>query len=130
MMTGEEAKVKAKSIAKKGLLIGVLALLLGSIGYYFYRTYTISEGTRSGNLFKISKKGILFKTYEGQLHLGGSQMMSATSIWEFSAKNEEVYNMIQKNEGKDVKLSYIQMVNPFFWQGDTDYIVTGVEPVK
>jgi hypothetical protein len=130
MMTMEETKDKAKKVAKKSAIILLIVGILFCICYYIYRTYPKSEGTRTGMLFKISKKGYLFKTYEGQLHLGGSQMMSQASIWDFSVKNEEIYKKIQAFEGKNVKLHYDQLINPFIWQGETEYIVDGVEEVK
>ncbi len=129
-MNLEETKAKAKSIGKKMAIIILVLTILASISYYVYRTWSVSDGTRTGILFKISKKGYVFKTYEGQIHLGGSNIMSNTSIWDFSAKNEAVYIEIQKYEGKNVKLSYKQLINPFPWQGDTEYIVYKAEPVQ
>ena len=111
------------------MVISIAAVLLAS-GYIFWRTYTVSEGTRSGLLFKVSKKGYVFKTYEGQLHLGGSMMLTPQSTWDFSAKDEAVYQQLQKFEGKTVTLRYREKVNAFAWQGDTDYIVYGVEEAK
>ncbi len=129
-MNIEETKAKAKTFGKK-LAIGIfIGAIIASIAYYQYRTYTLSDGTRTGVLFKISKKGVFFKTYEGQIHLGGSNIMSNTSVWDFSAKDESVYNAIQQFEGKNVRLHYKQLVNPFPWQGDTDYIVFKAEPVQ
>jgi hypothetical protein len=130
MITVEETKDKAKKLAKKTAIILLISAIIFSIGYYFYRTYETSEGTRTGMLFKISKKGYVFKTYEGQLHLGGSQMMSQASIWDFSVKNETVYNQIQALEGKNVKLHYKQLINPFIWQGETEYIVYQADLVQ
>jgi glutamine phosphoribosylpyrophosphate amidotransferase len=75
----------------------------------------------------LLRKGYVFKTYEGQLHLGGSVMMTEQSIWNFSATNDAVYQTLQKSEGKTVTLHYRQMQNAFPWQGDTDYIVYKVE---
>jgi hypothetical protein len=126
----EEAKQKAKKIARRALWIGLALFLVFSAGYYVYRTYTISDGSRTGTLFKISRKGVMFKTYEGQLHLGGSAIMTQQSVWDFSAKNAQVYEELQKYEGKTVKCHYRQVVNAFPWQGDTDYIVYKVEPVQ
>lgn len=129
-MAFEETKVKAKSFAKKlGWMILIAAILL-SIGYYFYRTYTISEGTRAGILYKVSKKGKVFKTYEGQLQLAGAVLMNKESTFEFSAKDDQVYADLQKYEGKNVRLHYQEKVNAFPWQGDTDYLVFKVEEVK
>ncbi len=110
--------------------IFLAGFLVFSVGYYVYRTYTISEGTRTGTLFKISKKGVVFKTFEGQIHLGGSAVMTQQSVWDFSAKNAAVYDQMQQYEGKLVKCHYRQLVDPFPWQGDTDYIVYAVELVN
>lgn len=126
----DQVKQKAGSILRRTLWIGFAAFLLFSIGYYVYRTYTISEGSRSGTLFKISKKGVMFKTYEGQLHLAGSVMMTNQSTWDFSALNASVYQELQKYEGKTVKCYYREKIDAFPWQGDTDYLVYRVEPVQ
>jgi hypothetical protein len=123
----EEVKQGAKRVTRR-ILWGLLILaIVGSTAYYFVRTYTVSEGSRTGLLFKVTKKGYVFKTYEGQLHLGGSVMMTEQSIWNFSATNDAVYQTLQKSEGKTVTLHYRQMQNAFPWQGDTDYIVYKVE---
>lgn len=126
----EQAKQTAGKWFRRGLWAILAGFLLFSIGYYFYRTYTISEGTRTGILYKISKKGVFFKTYEGQLLLSGSMMMSQQSTWDFSAKNSEVYSQLQQYEGKPVKCRYRQKIDAFPWQGDTDYIVYAVDPVE
>jgi hypothetical protein len=130
MATLEEAKEKAKFIGKRMLLIGLIsALVLGAM-YYFYRTYTYSDGTRTGILVKISRKGNIFKTYEGQLHVGGVNMVNKQSIFDFSVATEEAYNEAQALEGKNVRVHYKQLKDAFFWQGDTDYMVYDVEEVK
>ncbi|MFZ1750391.1 MAG: hypothetical protein WAU01_09375, partial [Saprospiraceae bacterium] len=61
-MAFEQTKIKAKSIFKKVLWSFLIIAILGSTVYYFSRTYTKSEGTRTGILYKISKKGMIFKT--------------------------------------------------------------------
>lgn len=126
----DQAKVKGRRIFR---FISWALLILGivfGIGYFIYRTYTISEGSRAGTLFKISKKGVVFKTYEGQLHLSGSVMLTTQSTWDFSAENAQVYQELQKYEGKNVKCYYREKVDAFPWQGDTDYLVYKVEPIQ
>lgn len=129
-MSFETTKQKARSFFKRLLLVLILAGIVFSGVYYFYRTYTVSEGTRTGILFKISKKGKLFKTFEGQLQLAGSAIMNKESSFEFSVENAEVYNTMQSLEGKNVRLHYKEMIDAFPWQGDTDYMVYRVEEVK
>ncbi len=129
-MSLETTKVKAKSIFRKTLWILFITFLLCGVTYYFYRTYTLSEGTRTGMLFKISRKGKIFKTYEGQIQLAGATMMSKQSIWEFSVTNPNTYNDLQNLEGKNVRLHYREVVDAFPWQGETNYLVYDVNEVK
>lgn len=129
-MSLETTKVKAKSIFRKTLWILFITFLLCSVTYYFYRTYTLSEGTRTGMLFKISRKGKIFKTYEGQIQLAGATMMSKQSIWDFSVTNADTYNNLQNLEGKNVRLHYREVVDAFPWQGETNYLVYDVNEVK
>ncbi|MFZ1751111.1 MAG: hypothetical protein WAU01_12995, partial [Saprospiraceae bacterium] len=83
-----------------------------------------------GILYKISKKGMIFKTYEGQLQLAGVSIMNKESSFEFSVKNENIYSTMQNMEGKNVRLHYKELIDAFPWQGDTDYIVFKVEEIK
>jgi hypothetical protein len=86
-----------------------------------------SDGYRSGQLVKISRRGVIFKTHEGTLNLSPNGMMTA---WEFSVKNAEVSKQLREFEGKMIQVHYLQRYQVFFWQGETDYIVDGVELVK
>lgn len=118
---------KAGSAFKKILWTILILTLISGAGYYVYRNYTKSEGTRTGTLFKVSKKGYVFKTYEGQLLLAGSALVTRTSTWDFSVNNEETYKALQALEGKTVKCYYKEKIDAFPWQGDTDYLVYKVE---
>ncbi len=111
-------------------MIGVL--LLSTISYCAWRNMTYSDGARAGYLVKISKKGVVFKTYEGQLDLSGIGISGdvgggARNIWAFSVSDDEVYKELQKYEGKKVSLHYKEKMNSFPWQGDTNYFVDDVE---
>lgn len=121
---------RVKKFFRKLTVLLIFAGLLSATLYYFYRNWTISEGTREGSLYKISKNGKVFKTFEGQLILGGTQFMTKESIWSFSVENEEVYQELQKVEGKKVRLFYREKEHAFPWQGETDYLVYRVDPVQ
>ncbi|MCC7244807.1 MAG: hypothetical protein IT269_03935 [Saprospiraceae bacterium] len=123
----DQAKQKAGRFARRTLWVILALFLVLGIGYYFYRTYEVSDGARVGTLFKISRKGIVFKTYEGQLHLAGSAVWTEASTWNFSASSGAVYDELQKLDGQRVKCYYRELVNPFPWQGDTRYLVYKVE---
>lgn len=130
----KEGAQKVKRTAKR-VLIGLLALaFIGSLGYVWVSNWSYSEGTRAGVLIKVSRKGVIWKTYEGQLNLGGFSVDEQSglegNIWSFSVPKGEVYRQLENNEGQRVKLRYRQVYNPMPWQGKTDYFVYEVTPVN
>lgn len=113
------------------ILIGVVLLLALTI---WVCSWTYSEGTRAGRLIKIANKGVVFKTNEGELNLGGLRMDAQDdalegNIWSFSVIKEEVLTEIKKYEGRRIKLKYKQRYKSMPWQAKTDYIVVGVEAI-
>ncbi|MFK7048778.1 6-phosphogluconate dehydrogenase [Flavobacterium columnare] len=114
---------------KKILWISLSTFTLCFAFYFtilYYASY--SEGTRTGELIKFSRKGYIFKTWEGEL----SQGLSGNKIFSFSILDNED-NTIQnlKNlEGRYVKITYIERYKTFPWWGDTTYFVTNVQEEK
>lgn len=114
------------AIVKKIFIYLVLFLTLGFIGYLSFVYYVpYSEGVRSGELIKISNKGYLVKTWEGEI----SQGISGAQIFKFSIedKNKEIIDQLKEFQGKYVKVEYIERYRTFFWWGDTRYYITKVE---
>lgn len=68
----------------------------------------------------MSRKGNIFKTYEGELHMDNSLVMNKTIIFQFSVKNEMVYEELIQVEGKKVRLYYEEIIDAFPWQGETN----------
>lgn len=126
--------VKKKNKFTKFLLYFLLILIAGFSLYYIICGLTYSEGTRSGVLTKVSKKGIIFKTYEGELNVGGLNQGDGTimplSIFKFSAREKSLYDQLEAAQGKKVVLHYKQVIKNFFWQGESDYFVYQVSPVN
>lgn len=110
---------------KKFIVITIGILLLSGIGYFtvLYNA-TYSEGVRSGELIKFSKKGIVFKTYEGEL----SQGISGAQIFSFSVldSDEKVISDLKEMEGNYVKLTYVERYRTFPWWGDSKYFIIEV----
>ncbi|MBK9013827.1 MAG: hypothetical protein IPM82_06935 [Saprospiraceae bacterium] len=114
----------------------VFVLVLGAGGYVFYNYGAVySDGYRDGTLIKFSRKGFIFKTYEGELNQGGIANPApgtamVNQIWKFSVKEEHVADKLNTLGGKVVRLHYKEYVNNFFWEGETKYLVDGAEEVK
>src|SRR5688572_2146750 len=102
----------------------VLAVL-GGLAYYLYGNY--SDGFRAGTVVKLSRKGNLFKTYEGQLNLGmvltenSPSPTSVGNIWEFSVgrQDQDVVDSLEKamTTGQRVRLHYKEKYRTLPWRG-------------
>ncbi len=98
-------------------------------------TFTYSEGSRAGRLIKFSSKGYVFKTYEGEINLGGvtnatNGNMMMNYMWDFSVDDKSVADSLSKFEGRDIRVHYKEKLAKLPWRGDTKYIVDKVEEVK
>ena len=114
--------------------IGILIVFL--VIFFIARySYTYSEGNRAGRLIKFSKQGFLFKTYEGEINLGGvtnsvNNSMMMNYMWDFSVTDQSVADTLLRLEGKDISVHYKQKMGKLPWRGDTKYIVDKVVEVR
>ncbi len=122
---------KFKNILKK---IAVIIILLAIAVFVFLNLANYSSGFRAGVPTKISKKGVLIKTYEGTLNIGGltnSPEGAIPTTWDFTVRTsaDSVINKIDQAilNGRRVKLMYHEKYVNFFWLGDTRYFVFDVE---
>jgi hypothetical protein len=88
--------------------------------------YTYASGERAGYIQKISKKGWLCKTWEGELAMANLPG-TMPQIFSFTVRNDSVAKVIEQNAGKQVSLTYDQHRGvPTTCFGETEYFVTGV----
>jgi hypothetical protein len=122
-------------IVKRILLI---ALLIGIAVFSFLYFGTIEEGVMAGKVLRISKKGILFKTYEGKLNLETFGALKGASpiseSFDFSVESDQE-NVIQDLEqvalsGERVNLKFVKRYVAVPWRGDTKYFIVEVERLK
>jgi hypothetical protein len=115
---------------RKILILTTLIILVGFFIYYFICGMTYSEGTRSGILTKVSRKGFVFKTFEGELNIGGINQGDGTimpnTVFKFSVYDSKTYHKLDSLQGKKLVVSYKQVIKNFFWQGESDYFVHDV----
>ena len=105
------------------IIIGAVLLLSAYFAVIYYMPY--SEGFRAGELVKISKKGVFFKTWEGRLSQGISEELQ----FEFSIEDRQkkVIEDLKNLQGTKIKVTYIERFATFPWLGDTKYYVTEVK---
>lgn len=104
----------------------VLLLVLLLFGYWKYY-YTYSDGLQGGKMQKISKKGNLFKTWEGYLLISlstdNSNLSIMTKEFPFSVTTDSIAHVLENYEGKRVKVRYKQKNGTLPWRGDSEYLV-------
>jgi hypothetical protein len=91
--------------------------------------YTYSTGYRAGYVQKISKKGWICRTWEGELQLVNLPG-AAPERWSFTVPDDLVAAALEKSVGSQVALEYEEHRGiPTSCFGETQYYVVGVRKV-
>src|SRR5512143_2594610 len=88
--------------------------------------YSYSKGVRAGILQKVSRRGWLCKTWEGELQM--TAIPGATpEKFIFSARSDSIAAELSRLSGQHVVLTYEQHKGvPTSCFGDTEYFVTDI----
>lgn len=118
----------------RGILYFLLFLLVVFGILYILTGWSYSDGERAGTVSKFSRRGFVFKTYEGVLNVGGfsGETGSLTpQYFDFSVRDEAVASQITQavKTGQRVTLHYEEKILRMPWNGDTKYYITSVEVV-
>lgn len=131
-MPVEEYKSRSKKrfgLKKIAWAIVIIALLVTSGVLYWKYFFVYGEGVKSGHLNYAVKKGNMFKTYEGKLIQEGIRTKT-TGIqsyeFEFSIKDKQVFEVLEKNSGKLFDLHYKEYHGVVPWRGNTVYVVDSI----
>lgn len=131
---------------KKTIFLFILFIILFGSGYIYWFYFNIySDGSREGILYKFSRKGNVFKTFEGEIIQPGLRSVQGgvinTNNLSFSVIDIALADSLNKVIGKNVKLHYIQYRKNLPWRGDNynnndnnqnvgQYIVDRIEKVE
>ena len=111
------------------LLLVVLPLLLFAGYTWLTLNFAYAVGERSGYIQKISRRGWICKTWEGELAMTTVPGV-APVIFPFSVRDNAVARQVSESAGRRVSLSYQQHKGvPTTCFGETEYFVTGVRIV-
>lgn len=136
-----EEKIKKKRNWKLILIITGI-VLLSSASWVYYKYYFIySDGTRVGILYKFSRKGNIFKTYEGEMMLPGLKSKNGntgtnSNLFTFSVVDEALAKKLMESQGMELELHYNNYNGYLPWRGDTyekqdgQYIVDKLVKIK
>ena len=111
----------------KKLILPLLVVAVLVAAYFFAMlNWSYSTGERAGWVQKLSRKGWLCKTWEGELAMV-AMPGTMSEKFAFTIRDETVAAQVTKAMGKRVSLHYEQKVGlPTSCFGETRYYVTGL----
>ena len=119
----------------RGILYFLLFLLVVFGILFVLTSWSYSDGERAGTVSKFSRRGFVFKTYEGVLNVGGfsGETGSLTpQYFDFSVRDDAVAAKITDavKTGQRVTLHYEEKILKMPWNGETKYYINDVEVVR
>jgi len=111
------------------VLVVLIPAIIFALWAWVTLGYSYSKGERAGYVQKLSSKGWLCKTWEGELAMANLPG-TMPEIFHFTVRNDSIAAVLDKNVGRRVSLSYDQHRGvPTACFGETQYFITGVRPV-
>jgi hypothetical protein len=121
---------KAPKVFRTLVFILAGAIALFALYIYIALNWSYSTGERAGFLQKVSNKGWICKTWEGELSLV-AMPGAAPEKFLFTVRDEVVAQKVSAAAGKRVTLNYEQHKGlPTTCFGDTDYFVVGLTEIE
>ena len=114
------------------LLIGLLGLAVGGLAGFAWLMlhWSYSDGERAGYVQKLSRKGWLCKTWEGEMAMV-TMPGTVSEKFAFTVPENAVAAKINASVGKRMALHYEQhRWIPSTCFGETEYFVTGVRMME
>lgn len=86
-----------------------------------------SNGIREGYITKISKRGVFWKTWEGQLQIGAGEQAALQAPYEFSVSDDALAQKIEASLGKRVSMRYREWYVMPYRVGESGYEALSIE---
>lgn len=125
-----EASQKSSRRTKWFFWLVIVPIVLLALYTWFVLSWSYSRGERAGYVQKLSERGWLCKTWEGELALV-TMPGTVAEKFHFTVRSDAVAQKINDSIGQRVSLDYEQHIGiPSSCFGDTQYFVSGVKVVQ
>ena len=114
------------------IIIAVLLVIFAVWAYFRYYSPYVTDAQETGYIMKIEKRGILFKTYEGEM-ISMTSLEDTSRIYQrdfvFSFENDSIARLAMdlQGNGEKVKLRYKSYDGLLPWRGASKNIITAIE---
>jgi len=112
--------------------VSAVALLALAIFIYFKFCFVYNEGTDAGELNYFSRRGVIFKTYEGKMiqsgfkSKAGGQTGVQSNEFKFSVVNPRVADSLMHCTGRQMMLHYQEYNATLPWRGESVFVVDSI----
>ncbi|MBC7786599.1 MAG: hypothetical protein H7Z18_03900 [Methylophilaceae bacterium] len=111
------------------IILIILAAVLSGLYTWAMLSWSYSSGERAGLVQKISQKGWICKTWEGELIMVSMPGTQAEKFY-FTVRNADLAKRITDAAGTRVKLVYEEHIGlPSSCFGDTNYYIKDILPL-
>lgn len=108
----------------------VASVLLFAAYTWVVLNWSYSVGERAGYVQKLSRKGWVCKTWEGELALVTMPGTVAEKFY-FTARSDDIADQINRSIGRRVSLNYEEHVGvPSSCFGETGHFITGLKVIE
>jgi hypothetical protein len=123
--------VKKKHHRGRIILLAIVLIPIVAIALWSWVSlgYVYASGERAGYVQKISKKGWLCKTWEGELAMANLPG-TMPQIFSFTVRDDSIANLLEQTIGKQVSVTYEQHRGlPTSCFGETEYFISRVNRI-
>lgn len=113
-------------------VLAILAVALGVALWLRYFNPYVMDAKVAGYVTNVERRGILFKTYEGEM-ISEASLVDTTKIYQrdfmFSVENTSLARRLQslQSTGRPVRLTYKRYYAPVPWRGASTVVVTAID---
>lgn len=86
-----------------------------------------SEGERIGYVTKLTSKGVIWKTWEGEMQMGTGELAALQEPFHFSVIGSELWFELRHSQGKRVRLEYRRWLVMPYHVGSSGYQILDIE---
>ncbi len=124
--------LKRKIMTAKKVIITIAVIIIAGLLIFGYVRYFVpfsDSGVKAGILNNVKHKGIIFKTYEGELIQSGfGQGMQGlqSNEFQFSIDDKGLAIKLMGMSGQNVKLHYKEYYGRLPWRGYSKFVVDSI----
>ncbi len=113
------------------MVASVLTVILLAVGYVsFY--WEFADGIKTGQVNFVTRKGYIWKTYEGRLIQQGIKSKGqglGSNEFDFSVEDDSLAHTLELVGESIVTVRYKEYNHALWWRGNSNYVVYKIEKI-